>query len=88
MLHLLCAEYGPPGEWDPSVAGALYLYLYKLISLSTLCTWNPTTSWSAYNEISTAGFESLIYDYKLQAGDRAEGKTGIVWWEVKSTKWK
>ena len=35
-----------------------------------------------YNEISTAGFESLICDYKQEP----EGKTDIVWWKVKPTK--
>ena len=36
-----------------------------------------------YNEISKAGFKSLIYDYKQVT----EGKTGgIGWWKIKSTK--
>jgi hypothetical protein len=82
MLHLLCAEYGPPGELGPGVASVLYTDTNS-VSLSTPCTWNPTTSWKlVYNEISTAGFESLIYDYKQET----EGKTGIVWWKVKSNK--
>jgi hypothetical protein len=81
MLHLLCAEDGPPGELDPSVASALYLYLYKLC-LSFHSLHLESNHKLVYNEISTACFESLIYDYKQET----EGKTGIVWWKVKSTK--
>jgi hypothetical protein len=34
-----------------------------------------------YNDISSAGSERLICDYEQVTED----KTGIVWWEVKST---
>jgi hypothetical protein len=32
------------GEWAPSAAVVLLIYTYTDLPLSTLCTWNPTTS--------------------------------------------
>jgi hypothetical protein len=71
------------GEWDPHGGTQVHMYIYHSSRCSLSIPIQTNLSFHSlhlesnhklvYNEISTAGFESLISDYKQET----EGKTGM-----------